>query len=96
MIVPWRGKAELFAQIRADVRASGLTAAVLRRAAPITINCFDQGWAEQHAEPLRFSARRGHLPVQTNTYILNAGQERFYDDLTGLTPDSTMPEDFMV
>ena len=96
LIVPWSGKDELFTQIQAEVRVSGLTAAVLRQAAPITVSCFDRDWVEQHAEPLYFPARRGHLPIQTNTYILNAGQERFYDNLTGLTPDSTLPEDFMV
>ena len=96
LIVPWSGKSELFTQIQAEVRTSGLTAAILRQAAPITVNCFDRDWVEQHAEPLYFSARRGHAPIQTNTYILNAGQERFYNDLTGLTPDSTLPEDFMV
>lgn len=95
LIIPWNGKAELFRQIQSEVRAAGLTAAILRQAAPITVNCFDRSWVEQHAEPLYFSARLGHLPIQTNTYILNAGQERFYNDLTGLTPDSTLPEDFM-
>lgn len=96
LIVPWSGEGELFTQIQAEVHASGLTAAVLRQAAPITVNCFNRDWVEQHAEPLYFSAHRGHLPIQTNTYILNAGQERFYDELTGLTFDSTLPEDFMV
>lgn len=94
LIVPW--DTDLFRQVREEARANGLTAALQRKAAPITVNCFDQAWVEQHAEPLLWAGQRGHYPTESGVYLLNAGEERFYSSLTGLTPDSTMPEDFMV
>ena len=98
LIVPWQGEIELYRTVQAQAR-SGLTAALLRQAAPLTVNCFERDWVEQHAECLYYPARRGHPATPSDTFILNEpweGQTSFYNDVTGLTPDSTLPEDFMV
>ena len=94
VIVPWQGAADLFRQVREEAAATGLTSALLRRAAPITVSCFDRNWVEQHAEPLCFASSR-HC-AESGFYILNAGQENCYDNATGLTLTSSLPEDFMV
>lgn len=98
LIVPWQGEIELYRAVQAQAR-SGLTAALLRQAAPLTVNCFEQDWVEQHAERLYYPARRGRPAMPGDTYIIKEplqGQTSFYNDVTGLTPDSTLPEDFMV
>ena len=98
LIVPWQGEIELYRTVQAQAR-SGLTAALLRQAAPLTVNCFERDWVEQHAECLYYPARRGRPATPSDTYILNEpweGQTSFYNDVTGLTLDSTLPEDFMV
>lgn len=96
VIVPWQGAAALFREVRAEAEATGLTAALLRKAVPLTVSCFDLGWVEQHATPLCFAGRRAFAqPAQSGFYLLNAGQERCYDPVTGLNSGSTMPEDFM-
>lgn len=98
LIVPWQGEIELYRAVQAQAR-SGLTAALLRQAAPLTVNCFEQDWVEQHAERLYYPARRGRPAMPGDTYIVKEplqGQTSFYNDVTGLTPDSTLPEDFMV
>ena len=94
VIVPWQGAADLFRQVREEAAATGLTSALLRKAAPITVSCFDRNWVEQHAEPLCFASSR-HC-TESGFYILNAGQEHCYDNATGLTLTSSLPEDFMV
>ena len=98
LIVPWQGEIELYRAVQAQAR-SGLTAALLRQAAPLTVNCFERDWVEQHAERLYYPARRGRPAMPSDTYIIKEpqeGQTSFYNDVTGLTPDSTLPEDFMV
>lgn len=98
LIVPWQGEIEMYRTVQAQAR-SGLTAALLRQAAPLTVNCFERDWVEQHAECLYYPPRRGRPATPSDTYILNEpweGQTSFYNDVTGLTLDSTLPEDFMV
>lgn len=96
LIVPYQNEKKLFDDIQAQARCSGLSTALLRKAAPITVSCFNYKWVEEHAEPLYFTDRYGKRCTESTTYILNAGQENCYNEITGLTFVDILPEDYMV
>lgn len=94
LIVPWSGKKELFQKISSAAREGGITPALLREAAPITITSYDEAAVRSCATPL--TLRKGKMLAETGSYLLNAGFEKCYDPLTGFTPDGNVHENLML
>ena len=94
VIVPWEGARELFDEIENTVLTVGLTASILRKAAPITVSCFEREWVEQHATPLRRAGDRTR--AETGYYILNRGHENCYDTASGLQTGRNFDENYFV
>lgn len=83
VIVPWQGNPALFAQVREEALKTGLTPALLRKAAPITVSTFDEAIG-QHAEQLCFARKKGGAIIKSDSYLLNIGHEDCYDNHIGL------------
>ena len=83
VIVPW-GKPENFQAIAKEALDHGLSGELLRKAAPITVSCFERDWVEQHATPLYYINRRYGQKTESGYYVLNTGHERYYDSVVGL------------
>lgn len=83
VIVPW-GKPENFQAIAKEALDHGLSGELLRKAAPITVSCFEREWVEQHATPLYYINRRYGQKTESGYYVLNTGHERYYDSVVGL------------
>ena len=94
LIVPWSGEKELFQKISSAAREGGITPALLREAAPITITSYDEAAVRSCATPL--TLRKGKILAETGSYLLNAGFEKCYDPLTGFTPDGNVHENLML
>ena len=60
VIVPYMGERKLFNTLRDEIRADGITPALMRRAAPITVSCFAADKLETCAERLPY-ARKGKM-----------------------------------
>ena len=96
VIVPWQGALTQFEEIRREALDHGLTAGLLREAAPLTVSCFEREWVEQHATPLYFAGKAFREKAESGYYVLNMGHEMCYDAVTGLKIDSNLPELYMV
>ena len=83
VIVPW-GKPENFQAIAKEALDHGLSGELLRKAAPITVSCFEREWVEQHATPLYYINRRYGQKTESGYYVLNTGHEACYDNVIGL------------
>lgn len=83
VIVPW-GKPENFQAIAKEALDHGLSGELLRKAAPITVSCFERDWVEQHATPLYYINRRYGQKTENGYYVLNTGHEKYYDSVVGL------------
>lgn len=83
VIVPW-GKPENFQAIAKEALDHGLSGELLRKAAPITVSCFEREWVEQHATPLYYINRRYGQKTESGYYVLNTGHEKYYDSVVGL------------
>lgn len=83
VIVPW-GKPENFQAIAKEALDHGLSGELLRKAAPITVSCFERDWVEQHATPLYYINRRYGQKTESGYYVLNTGHEDAYDAVRGL------------
>lgn len=94
LIVPWSGALTLFAEIEAAGRENAVGMQLLRKAAPITITCFDEETIKAFASPL-CRKRRGQIE-KTGTYIVNPGFENCYNNRWGLSLDGIVPENFFV
>lgn len=96
VIVPWQGALEQFEEIREQADDHGLTAGLLREAAPLTVSCFEREWVERHASPLYFAGKAFREKAESGYYVLNMGHEACYDAVTGLKIESNLPELYMV
>lgn len=94
LIVPWDGASALFAEIEAAGRNNAVDMQLLRKAASITITCFDEEAIKAFASPL-CRKRRGQIE-ETGTYIVNPGFQNCYDSRWGLKLDGIMPENLFV
>lgn len=94
LIVPWSGEKELFQKISSAAREGGITPALLREAAPITITSYDEAAVRSCATPL--TLRKGKMLAETGSYLLNDGFEKCYDPLIGFTPDGNVHENLML
>lgn len=91
VIVPW-GKPENFQAIAKEALDHGLSGELLRKAAPITVSCFEREWVEQHATPLYYINRRYGQKTESGYYVLNTGHEDAYDAVTGLNIQSELSD----
>ncbi len=86
VVVPYAGEAELYAQLCAEAE-HGVTGAWLRKAAPLTITCYDPKLAAGCCEPLHTPARRGQPPASAGCWLLRDPAQ--YDSArTGLCLDA--------
>lgn len=69
VVVPYAGEEELYAQLCAEAER-GITGGWLRRAAPLTITCYDQKLAADCCEPLHTPARGGQPPAFAGCWLL--------------------------
>ncbi len=89
VIVSYSGEMELFAEVRKEAFAHGLTSELLARARPITVNTFDKNGVAECCEQLPQFDYRGHrlsakdsTKEKSNTFLLD--QPKCYSDKTGL------------
>lgn len=94
LIVPWDGAAALFAEIEEAGRNNAVDMPLLRKAAPITITCFESKNIQKFASPL-CRKRRGQIE-ETGTYIVNPGFHNCYDSRRGLKLAGIVPENLFV
>ena len=87
VIVPYSGRMELFNSLRDEVRKTGVTPALMRRAAPITVSCFEKDKLETYAERLPFAGNKG----MSEYYVLPAYEQeeigKVYRPDMGFQPD---------
>lgn len=81
VIVPY-DKA-LFDEITGEARMIGLSPALMKKAAPITVSCYDVNAVRQHCEQLRLRGREKKLTgIESGWYAL--GISEYYGDQLGL------------
>ncbi len=86
VLVPYEGQRELYRKLRAEALEKGLTKALLRLAAPLTVTCYDRELAERICEPLYF-VDTGRLEKRESPYyVILSGQEGCYDPKIGFCP----------
>lgn len=83
VVVPYAGEAALYAQLCAEADEKGVTGSWLRRAAPLTITCYDTKLAAACCEPLRTPARAGQPPAFAGCWLLRDAA-RYDSARTGL------------
>ena len=93
VIVPYEGKVQLFRAIARRARAEGLTAGLLRDAAPITVSCYDEELVRLHCEPVYPHRRPGDFPGESDVYLLAAGHEGCYRGDIGFRPEDVKADD---
>lgn len=96
VVVPY-GEA-LYREIRLSAEDGGVTPALIRQAAPITVSCFNEKLVRLHCEQIPYRKRRPDAQAESDFYILSAGHEGLYRQDTGLqlaAPD-TDDEMFLV
>ena len=87
VIVPYAAERKLYEQIAEQLRTQGVTGALLKQAAPITLTCFAKNLA-LYAEQIPF-ARRGReqsaeQAAGSNVYLLLSQYEELYSEQLGL------------
>lgn len=87
VIVPYAAERELYAQLSDQLRKQGVTGALLKQAAPITLTCFAKD-LHIYGEQLLF-ARRGRerfaeQAADSNIYLLLPQYEYLYSERLGL------------
>ncbi len=95
VIVPDQGKMELYQQVSAQLRETGITAELMKLAAPITVSTFDQAMLDLHGEPILFFNRR-HRGKPSGYYLLLTGHEDCYSPDRGLQFRETKTEDYLL
>lgn len=79
LIVPWSGEIDLFNEIK---DAKKIDHALLRKAAPITVGCYDIEFVRSVATQIKIGPHNNERP--TGYYILNTGFYDRYDPVMGL------------
>lgn len=95
VIVPYAGEKELYREISSRLREDGITAELMRQAAPITVSTLDEAMIKLHGEPLFFPRRR-HSVEASGYYLLLTGHENCYTSDIGLQFQETKPEDYLL
>lgn len=93
VIVPYEGQAHLFQTIAQRARAEGLTAGLLRDAAPITVSCYNEELVRLHGEPVYPHRRPGDFQRESDVYLLATGHEGCYRADIGFNPEDLKADD---
>ena len=84
VIVPYKGEDELYQHIKEELLERGITAALMKQAAPITVNTFVKGELEKWAEPIYYRVKGQRSDQPSGYYVLRAQYEHLYTDEMGL------------
>ena len=95
VIVPYAEESELYQRISSQLRENGITAELMRQAAPITVSTFDEAMLQLHGETLFFPRRR-HSVEASGYYLLLTGHESCYTPDMGLQFPEAKPEDYLL
>lgn len=96
VIVPYAGHLALYQDIHQAVLSEGITAALMQRAAPITVSSFDAKRIQSCCEQLYYPARRKGERAPSNYFILPLHLARYYSEDMGLQWTDIQPESFFV
>lgn len=94
LVVPWVDRAELFEEISEANDSQKITLALLRKAAPITITCFENDSLRDYISEIYIYKYGKRL--RTGYYLINTGFEKYYDSNFGLFFESTTSEDYII
>lgn len=84
VIVPYAEQRSLFEEICSAARQSGITAALMKQAAPITVRSVSEHEAQSFCEPLYYPPRtRGEHAEQSDWYAVDASTGLYHEE-TGL------------
>ena len=86
VIVPY--DPELFHQIKLQAQRDGLTPALIKQAAPITVSTYEAASVRKHCEPVLWHRGRQDGNVESDFFLLLAGHEGCYQSDMGLRLDS--------
>ena len=86
IIVPYQKQKVLYETMRIEALKSGLTKSLLRRAAPLTVTCYNRELVEQICEPLFFAGKNHSEISESPYYVVLSGQEDCYDEKMGFCP----------
>lgn len=84
LIVPYKGEYELYQRIKGEVLERGITSALMKQAAPITVNTFVKGELEKWVEPIYYRVKGKRSDQSSGYYVLRAQYEHCYSDEMGL------------
>ena len=74
----------LFQTIRQQAETEGVTPALIKAAAPITVSSFHEDLVQQHCEQIPWRRRGAEAPEKSDFYLLTTGHERCYQPDMGL------------
>lgn len=86
VIVPYEEQRELYEKIRKEAIENGITAKLLKMAAPIIVNTFDKNF-EQYCEPLYYWDKKNREQTKSDIFILHRQYENMYLKDLGLRFD---------
>lgn len=86
VIVPYEEQRELYEKIRKEAIENGITAKLLKMAAPIIVNTFDKN-LEQYCEPLYYWDKKNREQTKSDIFILHRQYENMYLKDQGLRFD---------
>ena len=92
VIVPY--DEELFAAVKEQAK-KGITAGLIKEAAPITVSCFNEELVRKYCEQIPWCGKGTEQPEKSDFYILCAGHETCYNLETGLNFDLVVPDEEM-
>lgn len=94
VIVPFAAQRELYERVREQALAQGLTPALMKQAAAITVTTFQKDLAD-YTEPLCFAGRKGKLAGDSGWYVLCRQEEFRYTEEEGLQFPQSMKMGFV-
>ena len=86
IIVPYEGQRALYDKLRSEALETGLTKALLRMAAPLTVTCYDRQLIQRVCEPLFLAGKSRPETRESPYYVILSGQENCYDRKMGFCP----------
>ena len=86
VVVPYNQS--LFEEIRIEAQNTGVTPALIKKAAPITVSSFHEELVRKYCEQIPGRRRRHSEPVESDFYILSTGHENYYRPDMGLQLES--------
>ena len=96
VLAPAPGQEGLYQRLRAEALSTGIIGRWLREAAPITVATFDLDALGEHAENIKYAARKGGVRLPSDHYLLLPGHTDCYTADMGLQFRETEAEDYCV